>query len=293
VTEAAVAAGRADAAVLPRPESALKRLFRIPAAAIAAAIVLLLVVATVAAPLFTPYSPNVSDFDLLFAPPSWSHPFGTDELGRDLFTRMLYGGRTTLLVAAAATAIAMVVGVAWGFAAAFREGWLGEFLMRTADMLMAVPVILIGLVLVAAFGASQSSLVVILGILFAPATARIARSALLVELRSDYYMAAVSVGASGPRIVARELFPNALPILIARATLILAEAVFVEASLSFVGLGIQPPETSWGTLLQQGYTNLYRSYAYPIFPGLVILVAVLALNVLGDNLQKVLDPARS
>src|SRR4029077_19275679 len=124
--------------------------------------------------------------------------------------RLLYGGRTTLLVAAAATVIAMVIGVAWGFVAAFREGWPGELLMRIADMLMAVPVIFLGLVLVAAFGASRGSLILILGLLFAPATARIARSTLLVELRSDYYMAAVSVGASGPRIVIRELFPNAL-----------------------------------------------------------------------------------
>jgi peptide/nickel transport system permease protein len=282
-----------DAPVLPRPESAFRRLMRTPSAAIAAAIVLILVVLTVGAPLVSPYSPNVSDFDRLFAPPSWDHPFGTDELGRDLFTRLLYGGRTSLIVAVAATVIAMVVGVAWGFAAAFREGWVGELLMRIADMLMAVPVIFLGLVLVAAFGASLWSLIVILGLLFAPATARLARSTLLVELRSEYYVSAVSVGASGTRIVARELFPNALPVLIARASLILAEAIFVEASLSFVGLGIQPPDTSWGTLLQQGYSNLYRSYSYPLFPGFVILVAVLALNALGDNLQKVLDPSRS
>jgi ABC-type dipeptide/oligopeptide/nickel transport system permease subunit len=112
-------------------------------------------------------------------------------------------------------------------------------------------------------------------------------------LRSDYYLAAVSVGASGRRIVARELLPNALPVLVARASLVLAEVIFVEASLSFIGLGIQPPDTSWGTLLQQGYTNLYSSYTYALFPGFVILVAVLALNVLGDNLQKVLDPSQS
>ena len=255
--------------------------------------VLLLVIGTVAAPLVAPYSPNVSDFDQLFAPPSWDHPFGTDELGRDLLTRMLYGGRTSLLVAAAATVIAMVVGVAWGFVAAFREGWLGELLMRIADMLMAVPVILIGLVLVAAFGASRWSLVIILGILFAPGdrTPRAQHAARRAPLRL------LPRRGLGRRLRAahraRELFPNALPVLIARASLIPAEAIFVEASLSFVGLGVQPPDTSWGTLLQQGYSNLYRSYAYPLFPGLVILVAVLALNVLGDNLQKVLDPARS
>jgi peptide/nickel transport system permease protein len=146
---------------------------------------------------------------------------------------------------------------------------------------------------VAAFGASTLSMIVILGVLFSPATARIARSTLLAELRSEYYLAAVSVGASGRRIVARELLPNALPVLVSRATLVLAEVIFVEASLSFVGLGVQPPDTSWGTLLQQGYSHLYSSYTYSIFPGIVILVAVLALNTLGDNLQKVLDPSRS
>ncbi len=186
----------------------------------------------------------------------------------------------------------MGLGVVWGFTAALREGWIGEILMRAADTVMAMPAILLGLVLVAAFGTSTPTMVMILGIIFAPATARIARSTLLAELRSDYYLAAVSVGASGKRIVARELLPNTLPVLVSRASLVLAEVIFVEASLSFVGLGIQPPETSWGTLLQQGYANLYSSYTYAIFPGIVILVAVLAFNTLGDNIQKVLDPSR-
>jgi peptide/nickel transport system permease protein len=276
-----------------RTDSVVRRLLRRPAAAGAAVVVAILVVGTVGAPLFAPYAPTTLDFEHLFAPPSREHLFGTDELGRDLLTRMLYGGRTSIQLAFAATAVAMAIGVTWGFAAALREGWIGEILMRVADTVMAMPAILLGLVLVAAFGTSTMSMVVILGILFAPATARIARSTLLAELRSEYYLAAVSVGASGRRIVARELLPNALPVLVARASLVLAEVIFVEASLSFVGLGIQPPDTSWGTLLQQGYANLYTSYTYSIFPGLVILVAVLALNTLGDNLQKVLDPSRS
>jgi peptide/nickel transport system permease protein len=276
-----------------RTDSVIRRLFRRPAAAVAAIVVALLVVGTLGAPLFAPYEPTTLDFERFFAPPSREHIFGTDELGRDLFTRMLYGGRTSIIVAFAATTLAMLLGVVWGFTAAFREGWLGEVLMRAADTLMAMPAILVALVLVAAFSASTVSMIVILGIIFAPATARIARSTLLAELRSDYYVAAVSIGASGKRIVARELLPNALPVLVARASLVLAEVIFVEASLSFVGLGVQPPDTSWGTLLQQGYSNLYSSYYYPIFPGLVILVAVLALNTLGDNIQKVLDPAHS
>ena len=276
-----------------RTDSVVRRLLRRPSGALSAAVVLLLVVATVGAPLFAPYAPTTLDFAHLFAPPSRDHLFGTDELGRDLLTRVLYGGRTSITLGFAATALAMGLGIVWGFAAALREGWFGEILMRAADTLMAIPAILLGLVLVAAFGTSTVSMVVILGIIFTPATARIARSSLLAELRSDYYLAAVSVGASGRRIVARELLPNALPVLVARASIVLAEVIFVEASLSFVGLGIQPPDTSWGTLLQQGYTNLYSSYTYAMFPGLVILVAVLALNMLGDNLQKVLDPSQS
>ena len=275
-----------------RSDSVVRRLLRRPAAAVAAVVVGIIVAATLGAPLIAPYPPTEIDYDAFFGPPTREHLFGTDELGRDLFTRVLYGGRTSIVVAFAATGLAMLIGVAWGFTAALREGWLGEILMRLADTLMAMPAILLALVLVAAFDASTVSMVVILGVLFSPATARIARSTLLAELRSDYYLSAVSVGASGKRIVVRELLPNAMPVLVSRATLVLAEVIFVEASLSFVGLGVQPPDTSWGTLLQQGYSNLYSSYYYAIFPGIMILVAVLALNALGDNLQRVLDPQR-
>ncbi len=287
------AAPTLDAPARPRGDSAASRLLRQPAAAVSLAVIVLLIAGTVGASLFAPYAPTALDVDSFFAAPSREHLFGTDELGRDLLSRVLYGGRTSMIVAFAATLIAMGLGVVWGFASALREGWIGEILMRVADTMMAMPVILLGLVLVAAFGASTASIAVILGLLFAPATARIARAALLGELRSEYYLAALSVGASKVRIVARELLPNTLPVLVARGTLVMAEVIFVEASLSFVGLGVQPPDTSWGTLLQQGYANLYRSYAYPIFPGIVILVAVLALNTLGDNVQKVLDPSRS
>ncbi|NUT55396.1 MAG: ABC transporter permease [Thermoleophilia bacterium] len=276
-----------------RTDSVVRRLLRRPTGAVSVVVVGLLVLGALGAPLFAPYAPTTLDYTHLFAPPTRDHLFGTDELGRDLLTRVLYGGRTSILLGFAATGVAMGLGIVWGFAAALREGWLGEILMRAADTLMAMPAILLGLVLVAAFGTSTLSMVMILGIIFAPATARIARSTLLAELRSEYYLAAVSVGASGRRIVARELLPNALPVLVSRASLVLAEVIFVEASLSFIGLGIQPPETSWVTLLQQGYANLYSSYTYAVFPGLVILVAVLALNTLADNLQKVLDPARA
>jgi peptide/nickel transport system permease protein len=152
-------------------------------------------------------------------------------------------------------------------------------------------VILVGLVFVAAFSPSTLNLVLILGSCSRPPP-HARRSALLSELESEYYLAAVSVGAPTWRIVLEELLPNTLPVLLARASLVAADAIFVEASLSFVGLGVQPPAASWGTLLHTGYTNLYTSYWYPIFPGLVIVIAVLSLNVLGDNIQRALDPAR-
>jgi ABC-type dipeptide/oligopeptide/nickel transport system permease subunit len=268
------------------------RVLRRPTAAIAAIVVFLIVAGVIAAPLIAPYPPTQFDYAHLFASPSLAHPFGTDELGRDLITRLLYGGRTSLGMAALATVIAMVLGSIWGFTAAFKRGWIGEFLMRTADLTLGMPVILLGLVLVAAFGSSIFSLVLILGILFAPATARLARSALLSELESDYYLAAISVGAPPWRIVFEQLLPNTMPVLLARASIIAADAIFIEASLSFLGLGVQPPAASWGTLLHVGYASLYSSYWYPLFPGLIIVVTVLALNTLGDNLQRALDPAR-
>ena len=270
----------------------LARLFRRPTAAIAFVVVSVLVFCSFAASVVAPYSPNQFNLDQLFAPPTLAHPFGTDELGRDLLTRVMYGGQTSLEIAALATLLAMTIGSAWGFAAAFRGGWLDEVLMRVADLTLGMPVILLGLVLVAAFGSSTKSIVLILGILFTPATARLARSSLLAELESDYYLAAVSVGAPAWRIVVKELLPNTMPVLLARASIVAADAIFVEASLSFVGLGVQPPAASWGTLLERGYAQLFSSYWYPIFPGLVILIAVLALNTLGDNLQRALDPAR-
>jgi ABC-type dipeptide/oligopeptide/nickel transport system permease subunit len=287
-----VAAAIGEALPSPRRGAGLMRLLRRPPAAIAFVIVAVLVVGTVAAPLVAPYPASQFDFAHLFSGPSLAHPFGTDELGRDMLTRVLYGGRASLEIAALATALAMSLGALWGFVAAFNRGLVDEVLMRVADLTLGMPVILLGLVLVAAFGSSTASLVLILGILFTPATARLARSALLSELETDYYLAAISVGAPSWLIVLKELLPNTMPVLLARASIVAADAIFVEASLSFVGLGVQPPAASWGTLLQKGYANLYRSYTYPIFPGLVILVAVLALNVLGDNLQRVLDPAR-
>jgi peptide/nickel transport system permease protein len=236
--------------------------------------------------------PDPAQQDLL-APlqaPSLEHPFGTDELGRDVLARTLAGGRLTLLVAFGAMAVSMLIGIAWGFASAAGGRLLDDGLMRVADACLAIPPILLALILVAAFGADTWTLALISGLLLAPQAARIARAALLAELRSDYRLAARAVGLSPWRTVVGELLPNASPALIAQASLNIAWAIGIEASLSFLGLGVQPPDASWGTLLQEGYGSLYRSVWLTVVPAVAIFVAILAFNTLGTQLQRVLDP---
>jgi ABC-type dipeptide/oligopeptide/nickel transport system permease subunit len=224
-----------------------------------------------------------------FADPTLTHPFGTDELGRDLFSRVMDAGRLSLGIAAASTAMAMVVGTAWGFVAAVSRGFLDEALMRLVDAAMAIPMILFALIFVAALGTDGETLALIIGLLMIPLTARVARAAVLTELAMDYHRALVAVGVPRWRIMIGEVMPNAAPPLLAQASLNLATSLMVEASLSFVGLGVQPPDASWGTLLQVGYQNLFNTIWYPLFPALAIAATVGALNVVADRVQAILD----
>lgn len=286
---ATVATGPAlDGAVAARV-GVMRRLARRPSAVVsAAAIALLLILSLLATPIAG--SPTAIDPTQVLASPSGAHLFGTDDLGRDVLARTLAGGRLTLLVAFGAMAVSMLVGIAWGFVSAASGRVVDEGLMRVADACLAIPPILLALILVAAFGANTWTLAVISGLLLAPQAARIARAALLAELRSDYRLAARATGVSPLRIVFGELLPNASPALIAQASLNVAWAIGIEASLSFLGLGVQPPDASWGTLLQEGYGSLYRSVWLTVVPAVAIFVAILAFNTLGTQLQRVLDP---
>jgi ABC-type dipeptide/oligopeptide/nickel transport system permease subunit len=244
-----------------------------------------IVVLCLGAPLFARYDPLQQDPAIAFQGMSGAHWFGTDDLGRDLFARVLYGGRISLLVAGASALVALVLGTAWGFVAATRPGVGDELLMRSADTVMAIPQILFALICVAAFGASPVNLALIIGVLLAPVTARMARSVALTEISRDYYAAAIAYGASRPRLLIRELLPNAAPAIAVQAAINAANAILLEAALSFVGLGIQPPDASWGTLLQQGYQFLYQSNPYVLFPGVAILLTIWMLNVVADQLS--------
>ena len=210
--------------------------------------------------------------------------FGTDELGRDRFARMLEGGRISLAIAGGATVVSMLVGALWGFGAALGRGLLDDVLMRTADVAMAIPQLLFALVFVAAFGATTAGLALIIGLLLTPVTARMIRSAVLGELQADYSQAAVAYGATRWRLVRRELLPNISAPLGVQAAINAANAIILEAALSFVGLGVQPPEASWGTLLQQGYQKMYQSTTGVIVPAVAIFLTIWMLNLLADQL---------
>ena len=252
---------------------------------VAGSMLAVIVLAVVAAPLLTSYPPDaIAPLDA-FSPPSSAHWFGTDELGRDLFSRMLYGGRVTLGAAFGATALSMVLGIAWGFGAALGPTVFDEVLMRTADVAMAIPQILFGLVVIAAFGTNLVNLVVIVGILLSPTSARLIRSVVLVEREADYVRAAVAFGATRWSIAAREIFPNTTSHLGVLAAINMANALLLEASFSFVGLGVQPPRASWGVILQQGYTYIYDAFYYVVFPAVAIVLVMLLLNVLARSLQ--------
>lgn len=241
-----------------------------------------IVLACVLAPLIAPYDPSAQSPDR-FAAPSVAHLFGTDELGRDLFSRVLYGGQLTIFIAGGATLVAMVLGIAWGMAAAFARGILDEILMRLADTVMAIPQILFALVFISAFGADPVKLAVIIGILLTPTTARLVRSSVLSELQEDYFTAAVAFGSRRSRLLFAEVLPNARGPIVVQAAINAANAILLEASMSFVGLGIAPPEATWGTLVQQGYQKMYQSIGYVLFPALFIFVSIWLLNVLADQ----------
>ncbi|WP_433675255.1 ABC transporter permease [Microbacterium gorillae] len=274
----------ADTLTLATKQAPAARRRRLSVPTILAIIVLgLIVLASVLAPIVAPYDPSAQSPDRLVGP-SGAHLLGTDELGRDLLSRILFGGQLTIFIALGATVLAMLLGLIWGMAAAFLGGWLDELLMRLADTVMAIPQILFALVFVSAFGADPVKLAVIVGILLTPTTARLVRSSVLSELKEDYFTAAVAFGASRPRLVLTEVLPNVRGSIVVQAAINAANAILLEASLSFVGLGIAPPEATWGTLVQQGYQKMYQSIGYVIFPALFIFITIWLLNVLADQL---------
>lgn len=281
--------GRTDASVTKRPNWAV-RLLRKPPAAIGAVLTIMTVLASVFAPYLTPYDPIALNVIDRLQGPSAAHWLGTDELGRDILTRILYGARVSLKVGVISIAIAVAVGVPLGLASAYFRGFTDTVIMRTMDALAAFPAILLALAIVAALGPGVTNAMIAIGIVYLPAFSRLTRGSALAVQELDFVTAARSVGARDAYTMYRVILPNAIAPIIVHASLGFANAIIIEAALSFLGLGAQPPEPSWGAMLNQGRQFMTQTVAYSVASGSAIFLSVLGLNLVGDGLRDVLDP---
>jgi peptide/nickel transport system permease protein len=241
-------------------------------------------------PAIAPYDPYAVTLSERFQPPGASHWFGTDNLGRDILTRTLYGARISLWVGVLTVSLAMVVGVPLGLIAGYRRGFIDSALMRLVDVFLAFPVIILAIAIVAVRGPSLTNVMVALVAVYWTTYARITRGVTLVLRQEDFVLAAESIGVPAWRTMARHLLPNAMAPILVIATLGLGNAILAEAALSFLGLGIQPPEASWGSMLNFGMQFLRDAPWLTIFPGLAIFFTVLGFNMLGDGLRDAMDP---
>ncbi len=252
--------------------------------------ILLTIFALLAAigPLVSPYDPNAMTFDMLL-PPSWTHWLGTDDLGRDLLSRIIVGTQVSLFVGVSTVAIALVVGVTLGILAGYFGGWLDHLIMRYIDLQWAFPNFIIAVYLVAVFGTGLANLIVAISLAFLDDFARVARGMVLSIKEEPYVAAAKTVGVSHFRIMWRHVLPNAAAPIIVQATVSVSYAILAEASLSFLGLGVEADTPTWGLILSDARSFISRAWWLGIFPGLAIMLTVLSINFIGDALRDFLD----
>lgn len=272
------------------PAEIFSRLRRSPLAMIGLVVVTILVIIAVFAGFIAPYGYAEQDLMAAFESPSKAHIFGTDEFGRDIFSRIVYGSRISLQVGFIAVGIAVFAGGFLGAIAGYYGGRADNLIMRTMDILLSIPSILLAIAIAASLGPGLFNLMIAVGISATPNYARIVRGSVLSIRNQEFVEAAKAVGSSDLRIIAKHIIPNCLAPIIVQATLGVAIAILTAAGLSFIGLGIQPPIPEWGSMLSGGREYI-RDYAYmTIFPGLSIMITILALNFLGDGLRDALDP---
>lgn len=267
-----------------------RRLLSTPNGAIGATIVALLLFSAAFADWLAPYPPAKMAVGRRFLPPDPSFLLGTDEFGRDMLSRILFGARLTLAVGAVAVCISLTIGMLVGLTAAYRRGWIETILMRATDVLFSFTETLIALACVAVLGPSLQNAIIAVGIAGIPFYARTCYSAALVESSKPYFEASIAAGAGHVRLVALHLLPNVLPTMIVVATLGISTAILAAAGLSFLGLGAQPPLSEWGLMLAGASTYINRAPWLMIVPGLAIALTVLGFNLLGDALRTALDP---
>ncbi len=269
---------------------AARRFRRHRGAVAGAAIALAFAAVALLAPWLAPYDPVAVQLAANLRPPSWTHPFGTDSLGRDVLSQTIYGARVSLTIGFVSVALALLGGVPIGALAGYTGGWADRLTMRLVDVLVSFPTLLLAIIVITIFGPGLFHAMIAIGIAQIPLYARLTRSAVLKVKALDYVAAARASGAPAARILWRHVFPNCLSPLLVQSTLFFATAILSAAYLGFLGLGAQPPTPEWGTMLSKARDFLRVAPHVSIFPGLTIMVTVLGLNLLGDGLRDVLDP---
>ncbi|HWO05633.1 MAG TPA: ABC transporter permease, partial [Methylomirabilota bacterium] len=244
----------------------------------------------VAAPHLAPYDPNAIDYRALRKPPSAVHLLGTDEVGRDVLSRLLWGARASLLAGVIPVAIAVALSVPLGLLSGSVGGWVDGLIMRVNDAMLSIPFLIVAIALAAFLGPGLGNAMIAIGIAALPTFVRLVRGTVLTIKTEEYVEAAQALGCSGPRVAVRHILPNTLPPLFVQVSITVAAAIIAEASLSFLGLGQQPPAPSWGSMLNAAQRYLSQAPWMALYPGLMIFGIVMALNVLGDGLRDVLDP---
>ncbi len=284
---------------LPRPQrraepGPLRRFLRWLAsdlrAALSLAVLLGLVVVAAGAPWIAPYSPTAQDVNNMLAPPSTAHLLGTDDLGRDIFSRLIYGAPATVYASLLAVSVAIIIGLPVGLVAGFFGGWTDDLISRVIDTFLSFPAIVLAIAVTGALGIGLTNGMIAVGIVMFPSLARIVRARTLIVRQELYVDASRCFGAPAWHILWKHVLPNSLQPVIVQVTLLLAAALLAEASLSFLGLGIQPPNPSWGAMLARAYQYMEIAPEQMYAPGLAILVIALAFNALGESLRIVLDP---
>lgn len=267
-----------------------RRFLRRPLAVVGLVIALGFVVVAVFAPLIAPYDYKETDFNALLAHPSRQHLFGTDALGHDIFSQVVFGARASMEAGVLATLLALAVAIPIGLVAGYYRGWIDPVIARLTDALLAFPFLMLAVGLAAILGPSLRNAILALGIGAVPPLIRIARGEALALREEDYVRAAIANGASDLTILRRHILPNMMSTLIVQATLTIPILIIGEATLSYLGLGVQPPATSWGVQLRAAQDYLFDAPRLAVYPGVAIIVATLAFNLLGDGLRDVLDP---
>ncbi|OGW38423.1 MAG: peptide ABC transporter permease [Nitrospirae bacterium RBG_13_39_12] len=253
-------------------------------------IVLCLFIAAFLAPLVSPYSPDEIDRKEILEPPSFKHPLGTDDLGRDLLSRMIWGARISLAVGFVAVGIASLIGMILGALSGYYSGWTERVIMRFIDIMLSIPTFFLILAVIAFVGPSIWNIMIVIGITSWMGVARLVRAEFLSLKEREFVLAAKALGATDYRIIFRHIMVNSMAPVLVSAILGIAGAVLVESALSFLGIGIQPPDPSWGNILTLGKDNIEIAWWLSVFPGLAILITVLGYNLLGEGIRDSIDP---